>query len=348
MSQSDKMKPVIKLAFSDFWQPFDIENLWFLPVIRKEYNVKIVGINNTPDILFFSCFGSEHLFSNARIKLFFTGENDVPDFNLCDYAISFHHIQFGKRHLRLPLYALYPCFDILRTGRRGKPSTDRGFCSFVVSNNVCSDSLREEFFYKLSEYKQVSSGGRLYNNVGGPIADKLAFLKDYKFNIAFENSRVDGYTTEKLFDALAAGTLPIYWGNPSVKFDVPENCFINLSKFATMTEAIEYVIKVDNDTDLYNSYFNKSPIDNNPYIEWENLFMDFFNMIVENPHPQVPINGICKIKKESMILKQRCVNVHFVSSNINAIERIVGLKKDVFNIFRHPSKIFSACNDTSK
>lgn len=155
-------------------------------------------------------------------------------------------------------------------------------------------------------------------------------MRDYKFNIAFENSRVDGYTTEKLFDALAAGTLPIYWGNPSVKYDVPENCFINLAKFATITEAIEYVIKVDNDAELYNSYFNESPIDNNPYIEWENLFLDFFNMIIKNPQPQVPANGICKIRKESMILKQRCVNVHFVSSHITTIERIARLKKRYF------------------
>jgi len=43
--------------------------------------------------------------------------------------------------------------------------------------------------------------------------DKNIYLKQFLFNICAENASVPGYVTEKLFDALAAGTIPVYWGD---------------------------------------------------------------------------------------------------------------------------------------
>lgn len=323
----------LKIAFSDFWQPFDGKSFFLSSLIRREYDVEIVGHDQHPDILFFSCFGSDHLFPNSRLKIYFTGENDVPDFNTCDYAISFHHIKFGNRHIRIPLYAIYPCYNILRKGLRPQALYNREFCSFVVSNSVNADPIREEFFHKLSEYKRVNSGGKLYNNVGGPVDDKLKFLQNHKFNIAFENSKVDGYTTEKLFDALAAGTLPIYWGNNLVEYDVPSDCYINVSNFKTISEAIEYIEKVDIDEDLYYSYFKTSPHASNPYLDWEEQFLDFFRIIIQNQSSYIPKAGIVKINKESTLLRHRCGNIHFVAKNIDKIERIIDLKNNLLASF---------------
>jgi len=44
--------------------------------------------------------------------------------------------------------------------------------------------------------------------------EKLDYLRLFKFTVAFENSRRIGYLTEKLYDALRADTVPIYWGDP--------------------------------------------------------------------------------------------------------------------------------------
>ena len=38
--------------------------------------------------------------------------------------------------------------------------------------------------------------------------------------IAFENSSFPGYTTEKIFEPMLEGSIPIYWGNPRVDEDV--------------------------------------------------------------------------------------------------------------------------------
>lgn len=54
--------------------------------------------------------------------------------------------------------------------------------------------------------------GRGYN----PVEYKLDSLKDYAFSLIIENSRKDYYFTEKLMDSFVTGTVPIYWGCPSI------------------------------------------------------------------------------------------------------------------------------------
>lgn len=43
--------------------------------------------------------------------------------------------------------------------------------------------------------------------------DKIAYLRQFKFNLCPENSNNRGYVTEKIFEAIKAGCVPIYWGN---------------------------------------------------------------------------------------------------------------------------------------
>jgi hypothetical protein len=51
---------------------------------------------------------------------------------------------------------------------------------------------------------------------------KLDGLRDYMFHLVVENGRVDHFFSEKLIDCLVTGTVPIYWGCPSIGdfFDV--------------------------------------------------------------------------------------------------------------------------------
>lgn len=54
--------------------------------------------------------------------------------------------------------------------------------------------------------------GRVYK----PIDYKLEALDKYAFSIVIENSKIDYYFTEKLIDSFVTGTVPIYWGCPSI------------------------------------------------------------------------------------------------------------------------------------
>lgn len=54
--------------------------------------------------------------------------------------------------------------------------------------------------------------GRGYN----PVENKIYALQDYRFSIVVENSREDFYFSEKIIDCMRTGTIPIYWGCPSI------------------------------------------------------------------------------------------------------------------------------------
>ncbi|MCQ2174928.1 MAG: glycosyltransferase family 10 [Bacteroidales bacterium] len=99
----------------------------------------------------------------------------------------------------------------------------------------------------MSEYKQISSGGRYRNNVGGAVADKLEFQKKHKFAIAFENCSQPGYSTEKILEAFASQSIPIYWGDPLINQTFNEKAFINCHSFASWEEVVERIRQLDND-----------------------------------------------------------------------------------------------------
>ncbi len=269
----------IKLKYTDFWDHFDPKNNFITNALSKKYHIEF---SDTPDYLIFSIFGYEHLKFQNCIKILYSGENITPDFNLCDYAIGFDHITFGDRYMRLPLYVSY---DIERLA---KPKAidpekvlNRKFCSFVVSNGVSPE--RNRFFKLLSEYKRVDSGGRFMNNIGGPVPDKEAFIKDYKFNIAFENSIYDGYTTEKLLEPMLMDSLPIYWGNKLVGLDFNPQSFINTTDFPSLEAVVEYVVKLDTNDEDYLSKLSIPWLNKNNYLNWESQFYDFFDNIFNKP-----------------------------------------------------------------
>lgn len=124
----------------------------------------------------------------------------------------------------------------------------------------------------------MDSGRRHLNNIGRFVDDKLSFIKEYKFTIAFENSGFPGYTTEKLVHPMMAHSLPIYWGNELVERDFNPKSILNYADFQNEEELIERIIEIDNDNNLYMEYL-KQPYyhDNqvNEFIKPENVMKQF-------------------------------------------------------------------------
>ena len=224
--------------------------------------------SKNPDFLFYSIFGNAEHINYDCVRIFYTGENVRADFNFCDYAISFDYLEFEDRHLRYPLYLNTSSFrQICKNEKNGAYNFGdlafaRKFCSFVVSNGK-ADPIREEFFNLLGKYKHIDSGGKYKNNIGGNVSNKQEFLSAYKFNIAFENSATHGYITEKIFDAKAAGSVPIYYGDSTISKPLShlggglnEEAFINLSSFKNIYEAIEFVKYLDSNDSAYLKMLN--------------------------------------------------------------------------------------------
>jgi hypothetical protein len=277
------MKPTITIGFSDFWGGFTPHDNYFTELLSTRWNVEVSA---RPEYLIYSCFGRQHRRSAARVKIYFTGENRRPNFRHCDFAFTFDHMD-RPEHYRLPLYAWYGDPTLLV---KGAVDAERilagktGFCNFVYSNPRCK--VRTRFFEKLSKYKRVDSGGRLLNNIGGPVSDKRAFLARYKFTIAFENSSHPGYTTEKILEPMAAESLPIYWGNPLVERDFNPRSFVSFFDYGSLDDLVDRVVEVDRNDELYCQYLREPWYHGNvvnEYVRPENVLAQFERIFATEP-----------------------------------------------------------------
>lgn len=278
----------IKINFVDFEKEFKKEDNFIYNALSKYYNIEI---SEKPNYLFFSVFSDENLAYDC-VKIFYTGENLCPDFNLCDYAIGYEYLDYQDRYFRLPYYmrAEKICRLMEEKDKNCEDKlAERKFCNFVYSNQD-ADKIRKKFFEKLSEYKKVDSGGTYLNNIGKRCEDKLAFQRQYKFSIAFENSSHPGYTTEKLVDAFAAQTVPIYWGDTEVREVFNSKAFIYLEDENSVNEVIQKIQELDQDDGKYMKMLREPALNgkNKGYEycqkEFENFLKNIFEQKVEKAY----------------------------------------------------------------
>lgn len=281
------MKP-IRLDFCDFYPGFPKTNNFFYDLLKEHFDVQIC---DQPDFLIYSYFGHQHRLQSGT-KIFFTGESALPNWQECDYALTCHYLD-DTRHLRLPFYVLYGDAQSIVKGQEDPAQIlahKTKFCSFVVGNHhPRKNKNRADFFHRLSKYKRVDSGGRFLNNIGGPVpgwsGGKVRFLKDYKFNIAFENASMPGYTTEKLFEAMQARTLAIYWGNPLVSREFNPRSFLNYADFPNEEAVVERIMELDRDDAKYLEYVREPYFHGdrpNEFFDRERL-LSFFEKVFTQP-----------------------------------------------------------------
>lgn len=250
-----KIKKHISIKFVDFWVGFDPYENFITKILENYY---IIDFNESPNYLFYSSFGYDHL-NFSGIRVFFTGENHVPDFNICDYAIGYHTLIFDDRFIRYPLYRLYSSFKLAKNkhiqNKLDFSDNKKMYCNYVYSNPN-ANPIRSDFHKQLSEKYTVHSGGKIANNIGYLVSQKLEFQKKYLFTIAFENDTSVGYTTEKITDAFAARTIPIYWGNPQIKKDFNPKAFINVQDYENTDLVIKDILNISQNKNRIQGYLN--------------------------------------------------------------------------------------------
>lgn len=264
-------RPKLKINFCDLFPRCESFFRWLLP---QGFEIEVDTAN--PDIILFSDFGDGYTKYPQAKKIYYTGENIRPNFDICDFALTFDYLE-DPRHYRLPLYVLenhsrweeYHCIPSWDAIVQPKPplkeilETKTKFCNFIVSNPNCA--IRDEFFHKLSRYKRVDSAGSHLNNLGMTLpkdpekffSSKFEFQKQYKFTIAFENSSYPGYLTEKILDPMYVQSIPLYWGDPYVHQDFNPKSFVNAASFKDLDAMVEWIIKVDLHEELYFKYLEQ-------------------------------------------------------------------------------------------
>lgn len=306
------MKKNLKIKFADFHKGFNPGNNYFWGLLSERYNLEL---SDQPDIMLYSSFGRTHI-NHRGLKIYWTGENRRPDFRDCDFAFTFDRTSPDGKNYRMPLYVhcthTYGYGDLrCMTGRNSdqvrfeKGSRQKTkFCNMVLSNSR-RDRIAMDFFYKLSEYKKVDSGGRYLNNIGAPVPDKLAFIKDYKFTMAFENRSYPGYTTEKILDSMLAGSIPIYWGSPDISDEFNPESFVNVHDFATLDDAVQRVIEIDQDEELYGRMIS-APFfhdDRVPEYLTTEAILERFAAIIDNRKEFVPVSCTWRYYPRYLVIK---------------------------------------------
>ncbi len=319
----------IKIHISNY-SPLDPSSYgtFLLSILKKYYEVEMVDSN--PEYLFFNEGIRTHVNFDC-IKIFYTGENVHPNFNLTDYAIGCDYMEFGDRYYRFPVYMVAQFYNDKELALAGDPDFTKkptftaddlakktDFCSFVYSNYL-GGNAREEMFNKLSKYKKVNAGGNYLNNVGGRVPNKLEFEMKHKFSIAFENSSSLGYTTEKLPNALVARTIPIYWGNPQIGKEFNTKRFINCHEFDSFDQVVERVKKIDNDDELYLKIINEPIEAEYDFNEARVGFENFLRHIIDQPLSKAKRININPVKVNE--IKQAEKLVHAYTQKKNARKR---------------------------
>ena len=246
-----------KVKFVDFWPGFNDKDNYFTALLAQ---IAPFAISDNPDLLFYGCYGTTHRRYKCH-KIFYASENIRPNFLCCDFAMSFERLA-THRHFRLPLYLLYDNLEnLLLPQKPTRPFHQREFCCFVVSNLHAKERI--QFFKMLNSRRRVDSAGRALNNIGAPIINKREFIGNYRFTIAFENSSRPGYTTEKIFEPMLEGSIPIYWGNPRVGEEFNEDSFINVHSFRNFEDAIEEVLRLEGNPNAYEEKIARPWLPNN-------------------------------------------------------------------------------------
>jgi len=154
-----------------------------------------------------------------------------------------------------------PYFDPKLLAHLFTPPQDKTATAPAVyfASNHRERSGRTAYVRELMQYIRVDSYGqclqnrRLENDTG--IQTKLDTIARYKFTLAFENSITQDYVTEKFFDPLIVGSVPVYLGAPNIAELAPaEQCFINVADFTGPRELAAYLHRLDRDDALYAEY----------------------------------------------------------------------------------------------
>jgi hypothetical protein len=80
----------------------------------------------------------------------------------------------------------------------------------------------------------------LYGSGFISIDKKIDVLKDYMFCVVVENQKMDFLFTEKIIDCFVTGTIPIYWGCPSI------GNFFNLDGILVFNTTNEFLTIIEN------------------------------------------------------------------------------------------------------
>ena len=217
---------------------------------------------------------------SSVLKVGMSMESTVNYRNQFD-LISKYDIEFSYR---MKSDAWRPYFKFLRFDLlKPVPSWHQRHSAVVFVASKCKNKLREKFVEKIQNYVQVDSvSGCLHNTKWPndiPRSDKIGLLERYKVYFAAENSIENDYITEKVYDGLVSGAVPIYWGAPNVKEFIPSNSAIIVPPNYTNNDIVSVAQTVKKIFDNETEYERWTSFKHHDYEDWFKKRFSFTRVI---------------------------------------------------------------------
>ncbi|PIA46286.1 hypothetical protein AQUCO_01500060v1 [Aquilegia coerulea] len=138
-----------------------------------------------------------------------------------------------------------------------QPKTESALAAAFISN-CAARNFRLQALEKLEKHVKIDSYGGCHRNRAGNV-DKVETLKRYKFSLSFENSNEEDYITEKFFQSLVAGAVPVFVGAPNVMDFAPSPAAVLHIKELSDVSSVAKTMK----------YLAENPVAYNKSISWK-------------------------------------------------------------------------------
>ncbi|XP_060771477.1 4-galactosyl-N-acetylglucosaminide 3-alpha-L-fucosyltransferase 9-like [Neoarius graeffei] len=134
------------------------------------------------------------------------------------------------------------------------PPKDKIVCWIVSHWNP--NFRRVKYFSELGKYIKIEAYGRHFNRYVST-EDYNKILPSCKFYLSFENSIYKDYITEKVFNPMKAGTVPVVLGPPRENYEefLPADSFIHVDDFESPQKLAEHLKFLDQNKEAYEHYF---------------------------------------------------------------------------------------------
>ena len=215
-------------------------------------------------------------FHRAPIKVFYTQENThvqgsnwqqfenvwlkEPSLTLtCGFDYAEHpkylRIPYWIEHVFGPMATKQDIVDFVEKHNVSSDSTLRAKdCAFICKKDYFGDrAIMADLVAQIMPMSYPSDFRHNDDDMRGKYGDdKIAYLRQFRFNLCPENSNNRGYVTEKIFEAIKAGCIPIYWGNEGY----PEPDILNPDAIVYLDKdnpekGVELINKLHNDPQAY-------------------------------------------------------------------------------------------------
>lgn len=228
------------VRFYNWWdEPY--EQLWLYRFMEHRNLVPSDKILN-----FISVFGKKDVvdFIREGTVVFFTGENvhSSEYLQYANYLLDKRNVEFAlgfdwveeSSYMRFPLWIPFvfdPKLDEMGIRKRCE---ELRFPHIVKREKFAAlvarydwNGTRSQIYDALKYVAPISCPSLIHHNdddLKTKFADnKIEYLRQFSFNICPENSNSYGYVTEKVFQSIDAGCIPIYWGC----YNMPEIGILN-------------------------------------------------------------------------------------------------------------------------